>query len=146
MAGADPSLTATDLDIFAPGTPMAGATGMEITRGAMDLNTEQEDLAATGYKGGKILILVAPNVGIRANGRSAWFGWPRDATMGALHDSCFDAPDVAAQKQSCEAMQVEFWRNPPYAPMGVINEPAGFNKRITDVPEGWPRFPGLKKA
>jgi peptide/nickel transport system substrate-binding protein len=66
--------------------------------------------------------------------------------MEALYDSWFDAPDLAAQKQICEAMQVEFWRNPPYAPMGMINEPTAFNKRITDVPEGWPQFYGLKKT
>ena len=211
VAGAEPSLITTDVGIFAPGTPMASAVGVEITRGPKDPNKVKADLATAGYGGEKIVILAAttipiiwaeaqvasdllrrigfdtdlralewgavvqrrasqepvdkggwnifytylggfgnvspaPNVGIRGNGRAAWFGWPTDAKMEALYNSWFDAPDLAAQKQICEAMQVEFWRNPPYAPMGMINEPTAFNKRITDVPEGWPQFYGLKKT
>jgi peptide/nickel transport system substrate-binding protein len=53
----------------------------------------------------------------------------------ALRDSWFEAPDLSVRKMICEAMQVEFWRNPPYVPMGMINEPTAFDNRITDVPE-----------
>ena len=53
-----------------------------------------------------------------------WFGWPTDPKMEALCDSWFEAPDLAAQKQISEEMQVEFWQSPPYAPMGMyFNRP-----------------------
>jgi peptide/nickel transport system substrate-binding protein len=98
------------------------------------------------YLGGFGNVSPAPNIAIRGNGAAAWFGWPTDAKMEALYDSWFEAPDVAAQQKICEAMQVEFWQNPPYAPMGMYDQPTAFNKRITGVPEGWPQFYGLEKA
>jgi peptide/nickel transport system substrate-binding protein len=98
------------------------------------------------YLGGFGNVSPAPNIAIRGNGTAAWFGWPSDPKMEALWDSWFEAPDLAAQKKICEAMQVEFWQNPPYVPMGMYTQPTAFNKRITDVPEGWPQFYGLKKA
>jgi peptide/nickel transport system substrate-binding protein len=98
------------------------------------------------YLGGFGNVSPAPNIAIRGNGSSAWFGWPTDAKMEALYDSWFEAPDLAAQKKICDEMQVEFWLNPPYAPMGMYSQPTAFNKRITDVPEGWPQFYGLKKV
>lgn len=210
VAGAEPSLIKTDLGIFVPGTPMASTVGVEITRGPKDLAKIKAALAATGYKGEKIVILAAttiptiwaeaqvasdllsrigfnidlqalewgavvarrasrepidkggwnifytylggfgnvspaPNIAIRGNGAAAWFGWPTDPKMEALYDAWFEAPDLAAQKQICDQMQAEFWQNPPYAPMGMYSQPTAFNKRITDVPEGWPQFYGLKK-
>jgi peptide/nickel transport system substrate-binding protein len=97
------------------------------------------------YLGGFGNVSPAPNIAIRGNGAPAWFGWPTDPKMEALYDSWFEAPDLAAQKKICEEMQVEFWQNPPYAPMGMYDQPTAFNKRITDIPEGWPQFYGLKK-
>jgi peptide/nickel transport system substrate-binding protein len=98
------------------------------------------------YLGGFGNVSPAPNIAIRGNGTSAWFGWPTDPKMEALYDSWFEAPDVPAQKKICEAMQEEFWQNPPYVTLGMYDQPTAFNKRISDVPDGWPQFYGLKKA
>ena len=89
----------------------------------------------------------APNIAIRGTGTGAgtWFGWPTDPKMEALYDAWFEAPDLGAQKKICDEMQAEFWQNPSYAPMGMYEQPTAFNKRITDIPEGWPQFYGLKK-
>jgi peptide/nickel transport system substrate-binding protein len=97
------------------------------------------------YLGGFGNVSPAPDIAIRGNGTSAWFGWPTDPKMEALYDSWFEAPDVAAQKQIVDQMQAEFWQNPPYVPMGMYDQPTAFNKRITDIPDGWPQFYGLKK-
>ncbi len=97
------------------------------------------------YLGGFGNVSPAPDIPIRGNGAAAWFGWPTDPKMEALYDAWFEAPDIAAQKQIVDEMQTEFWQNPPYAPMGMYDQPTAFNKRITDVPEGWPQFYGLKK-
>jgi peptide/nickel transport system substrate-binding protein len=98
------------------------------------------------YLGGFGNVSPAPDIAIRGNGTSAWFGWPTNPKMEALYDAWFEAPDVAAQKKIVDDMQAVFWQDPPYAPMGMYDQPTAFNKRITDVPEGWPQFYGLKKA
>ena len=54
-------------------------------------------------------------------GNGSWFGWPNDPKMEALREAWFDAPDIAAQQKICEQMQVEFWLNPPYAPLGMYD-------------------------
>jgi peptide/nickel transport system substrate-binding protein len=97
------------------------------------------------YLGGFGNISPAPDIAIRGNGTSAWFGWPTNPKMEALYDAWFEAPDLAAQKQIVDQMQAVFWQDPPYAPMGMYDQPTAFNKRITDIPEGWPQFYGLKK-
>jgi len=98
------------------------------------------------YLGGFGNVSPAPDIAIRGNGTSAWFGWPTNPKMEALYDAWFEAPDVPAQKKIVDEMQALFWQDPPYAPMGMYDQPTAFNKRITDVPEGWPQFYGLKKA
>ena len=97
------------------------------------------------YLGGFGNVSPAPDIAIRGNGTSAWFGWPTNPKMEALYDAWFEAPDVAAQKKIVDEMQALFWQDPPYVPMGMYDQPTAFNKRITDIPEGWPQFYGLKK-
>jgi peptide/nickel transport system substrate-binding protein len=98
------------------------------------------------YLGGFGNISPAPNIGIRGNGTSAWFGWPTNDKIEALYSSWFDAPDQAAQQKICEAMQVAFWQNPTYAPLGMYDQPTAFHNYMRDVPDGWPQFYGLKKT
>ena len=75
----------------------------------------------------------------------SWFGWPTDPKMEELRDAWFDAPDVAAQKKICEQMQVEFWQSPPYAPLGMYDQPTAFHTYLQDMRDGWPQFYGVKK-
>ncbi len=51
------------------------------------------------YLGGFGNVSPAPNIAIRGNGTSAWFGWPTDPKMEALYNSWFEAPDVAGAKE-----------------------------------------------
>ena len=43
-------------------------------------------------------------------------------------------------------MQIAFWQNPTYAPLGMYDQPTAFHSYMRDVPEGWPQFYGLKKV
>jgi peptide/nickel transport system substrate-binding protein len=43
-------------------------------------------------------------------------------------------------------MQIAFWQDPTYAPLGMYEQPTAFRKYMRDIPEGWPQFYGLKKA
>lgn len=209
-AGADPTLIKTDVGIFVPGTPMASTVGVEATRGPKDIAKLKKDLAATSYKGEKIVILAAstlpniwaeaqvasdtltrigfnvdfqalewgtvvqrrasrepldkggwnifytylggfgnvspaPNIAIRGNGTAAWFGWPTNPKIEELYDAWFEAPDVPSQKKIIDQMQAAFWQDPPYAPLGMYDQPTAYRSSLTDVPDGWPQFYGLKK-
>ncbi len=98
------------------------------------------------YLGGFGNISPAPNLPIRSSGTNgSWFGWPTDPKMEELRAAWFDAPDLAAQKKICEEMQVEFWKSPPYAPLGMYDQPTAFHNYLTDVRDGWPQFYGVKK-
>jgi peptide/nickel transport system substrate-binding protein len=210
VAGAEPSLSKTDIGLFVPGTPMASSVGAEITRGPKDYAKLKQDLAAAGYGGEKIVVLAAsnysniwaeaqvatdtltkigfnvdfqaldwgtvvqrraskepvdkggwnifytylggfgnispaPNIAIRGNGTSAWFGWPTNSKLEELYSAWFEAPDPAAQQKICEAMQIAFWQDPTYAPLGMYDQPTAFKTYIKDVPDGWPQFYGVKK-
>jgi peptide/nickel transport system substrate-binding protein len=97
------------------------------------------------YLGGFGNVSPAPDISIRGNGTSAWFGWPTNPKMEALYDAWFEAPDLAAQKKIVDEMQTVFWQDPPYVPLGMYDQPTAFRTYITDVPDGWPQFYGLKK-
>ena len=97
------------------------------------------------WLGGFGNISPAPNISIRGNGLDAWFGWPNNEKIEKLYSAWFDAPNVASQHKICEAMQVAFWEDPTYAPLGMYDQPTAFHKYMRDVPEGWPQFYGLKK-
>jgi peptide/nickel transport system substrate-binding protein len=98
------------------------------------------------YLGGFGNITPAPAIPIQESGTNgSWFGWPTDPQMEELRAAWFDAPDVAAQKKICEQMQVEFWKSPPYAPLGMYVQPTAFHNYLTDVRDGWPQFYGVKK-
>jgi peptide/nickel transport system substrate-binding protein len=211
VSGAEPSLSKTDIGLFVPGTPMATAVGVDITRGPKDYSKLKQDLAAAGYNGEKVVVLAAstfptiwaeaqvatdmlskagfnidlqvmdwpsvvqrrasreppakggwnifytylggfgnispaPNISIRGNGTAAWFGWPTNDKIEELYSSWFEAPDIAAQQKICEAMQIAFWQNPTYAPLGMYDQPTAFQNYMHDIPDGWPQFYGLKKA
>jgi peptide/nickel transport system substrate-binding protein len=98
------------------------------------------------WLGGFGNISPAPNIAIRGNGAGAWFGWAKNEKIEQLWSAWFDAPDLASQKKLCEDMQVAFWENPSYAPLGMYDQPTAYHKYLHDVPDGWPQFYGLKKV
>jgi peptide/nickel transport system substrate-binding protein len=98
------------------------------------------------YLGGFGNISPAPNITFKSSGtKSNWFGWPTDPKMEELRAAWYDAPDVEAQKKLSEEMQVEFWKSPPYAPLGMYDQPTAFRSYIQDVHDGWPQFYGVRK-
>jgi peptide/nickel transport system substrate-binding protein len=98
------------------------------------------------YLGGFGNISPAPDIAIQSSGTAgSWFGWPNNPKMEALRAAWFDAADVAAQKKITEQMQIEFWQNPAYAPLGMFDQPTAFRNYLTDIRDGWPQFYGVKK-
>jgi peptide/nickel transport system substrate-binding protein len=97
------------------------------------------------FLGGFGNISPPPNIGIRANGKAAWFGWPTDAKIEEYYNAWFDAPDQIAQQKICSDLQSAFWQNPTFAPLGMYDQPTAFKNYVKNVPEGWPQFYGLTK-
>ena len=98
------------------------------------------------WLGGFGNISPAPNIAIRGNGAAAWFGWPTNDKIEQLYSEWFEASNVAEQHKICEAMQVAFWQDPTYAPLGAYDQPTAYHNYMRDVPDGWPQFYGLKKT
>jgi peptide/nickel transport system substrate-binding protein len=96
--------------------------------------------------GGMGNISPGPNIAIRASGADAWFGWPTDPKMEALRAAWFDAPDLETQQKICREMQVEFWQNPSYVPLGMYDQPTAFRSYLQDVRDGWPQFYGVRRV
>jgi peptide/nickel transport system substrate-binding protein len=98
------------------------------------------------FLGGTGNVSPASNIAIRSGGATAWFGWPTDPAMDALRAAWFDAPDLAAQKALCEKMQVRFWEDPPYAPLGTYFQPTAFRTSLKNVRDGFPLFFGVERS
>jgi peptide/nickel transport system substrate-binding protein len=88
----------------------------------------------------------AGQLGIRGNGKDAWFGWPDMPKMEALRAAWFRAPDLAAQKKICEQLQLEFFQEAPYLPLGAFYQPGAWNKSLSGFRIGFPQFYDVVKA
>ena len=55
---------------------------------------------------------------LRGNGADAWFGWPTAPRLEALRDDWFDAADLDAQKRIGRDIQMQFFQDVPYIPVG----------------------------
>lgn len=90
-------------------------------------------------------ITPAAAVALRADG-NGWYGWPTDPEMERLRAAWFDAPDLGAQQSIARDMQLQFWRNPSYAPLGMLYQPTAFRNGLTDIHEGLPQFYGVRRV
>jgi peptide/nickel transport system substrate-binding protein len=88
----------------------------------------------------------AGQLGIRGNGAGAWFGWPELPAMEKLREAWFDAPDLAAQRRICEQIQLQFWQEVPYIPLGCIYFPTVWHKGLIGMRIGFPQFYDLRWA
>jgi peptide/nickel transport system substrate-binding protein len=59
VAGSDPTMWHVPTGFFTPGTPMASDAGMDVLKGPRDYEKVKRNLAAAGYKGGRVVLLVA---------------------------------------------------------------------------------------
>ena len=97
------------------------------------------------YLGGTGNVTPAAAIALKSDG-SGWFGWPTDPVMEQARLSWFDAADLAQQQAAASAMQVEFFKNPPYAPLGMFFAPTAFYSYLKDIPEGFPQFYRVRRA
>jgi peptide/nickel transport system substrate-binding protein len=82
----------------------------------------------------------AGQLGIRGNGDQAWFGWPKAPKLEEARDAWFAAPDLAAQKAACERLQLQFWQDVPYLPLGALYPTTAYRRGVTGMRSGFPQF------
>jgi peptide/nickel transport system substrate-binding protein len=84
---------------------------------------------------------------LRGNGLKAWYGWPTDPLLDTLADDWFRAPDLAAQKQAAQQMQVEAFKSVPYIPLGQWAQPTAFRADLTGfLHSANPLFWGVRRT
>jgi peptide/nickel transport system substrate-binding protein len=59
VAGSDPAMWRAPTGFFTPDTPMASDAGMDVLKGPRDYAKVKRDLLAAGYKGERVVLLVA---------------------------------------------------------------------------------------
>jgi peptide/nickel transport system substrate-binding protein len=103
------------------------------------------NLFCTGFSG---LDFASPasHLGLRGNGKNAWFGWPTMPKMEELREAWFNAEDAAAQESVGEAIQRQAFEDVPYYPLGLAQSPTAFQKDITGVPEGFVLFWNVRRT
>ena len=99
----------------------------------------------SGFSAAGLLDPVA-NLGLRANGSRAWFGWPTSPPLEQLRQDWMAAPDVAAQQAVARQIQAQFWQDLPYLPLGEYYRIIAHRKDLVDIPTGLSTFTGVRRV
>ena len=87
----------------------------------------------------------AANLMLRANGASAWFGWPEDREIETLRDQWFAASDLEAQKRIAVALQTRAFETVPYVPLGQYFQPTAYRTSLRDMTGSFATFWNVRK-
>ncbi|WP_159992733.1 ABC transporter substrate-binding protein [Roseomonas sp. 18066] len=67
---------------------------------------------------------------VRANGATAWFGWPEDPTLEGLRDQWLATADTDRQKSIAAEMEKRAFETVPYVPGGLVEQPMAFRNNL----------------
>jgi peptide/nickel transport system substrate-binding protein len=82
-------------------------------------------------------VFLPAQIAIRS-GPNAWFGWPDAPKLEALREEWLNATTPEEQKRLAVEIQLQFFRDVTYVPLGQFFQPAAFSKRLADIQPGWP--------
>ncbi len=82
-------------------------------------------------------VFMPAQIAIRS-GPNAWFGWPDAPKLEALREDWLNAATPAEQKRLAAEIQLQFFREVTYVPLGQFYQPAAYSKRLADIQPGWP--------
>jgi peptide/nickel transport system substrate-binding protein len=89
----------------------------------------------------------AANIGIRANGDQAWFGWPKSEAVEAEVTSWFEAKTLDEEKAAVRRLNKAAFDHVVYAPTGFFMIYQAWRKNVTGVVKGpLPFFWGVSKT
>ena len=90
---------------------------------------------------------IAGNVGVRANGEKAWFGWPSNADVEKGVDAWCAASDLEGEKAAIAGVNKAAMDHVCYIPTGFFYTYQAWRKNITGIVSGpLPWFAGVKKT
>jgi peptide/nickel transport system substrate-binding protein len=88
----------------------------------------------------------ATNLGLRANGQQAWFGWPDSPKLEALRNQWLDATDLETQKEIAAEIQTQAFVDVPYYPLGMAYGPTAYRADLTGILRGFPIFWNIRRT
>jgi peptide/nickel transport system substrate-binding protein len=86
------------------------------------------------------------NAAMTSTGPAGYPGWMTAPRIDELRQAWLDAPDLESERRVCRELQMQFWRDVPYIPMGEWIQHTCYSRAITDVPMGFPLFYGVRPA
>ncbi len=139
------------------GADMLRRIGMTVDYQAMDWGTlltrrAKKDPVAQGgwslfftFSGGVDQMTPATQLMMRGNGANAWFGWPDDPKLEELRTAWFAAPDLPAQKQVAEQLQLRVFETVPFVPLGQYFQPTAYRSNLSGLLSGFATFWNVQK-
>ncbi len=89
----------------------------------------------------------ATNIGLRADGRPAWPGWPSDAKLQSLRRDFLAAPTDMAKRALASQIEQEAFASVPYIPLGMIRQPSVYRNVLSGlITIGVPLFWNIQKT
>ena len=88
------------------------------------------------YTVGFDLLTPGTNLSLNAIGRAGFVGWPTNAKLTTLRNQWLDAGDLSEQQRICREIQAEFWKDPPYFPLGQFFQATAYRNTISQIPRG----------
>ncbi|MBV9357607.1 MAG: ABC transporter substrate-binding protein, partial [Chloroflexi bacterium] len=88
----------------------------------------------------------ATNLGLRANGQQAWFGWPNSPKLEALRNQWMDTADPVTQKAVAAEIQMQAFVDVPYYPLGMRYSPSAYRADLTGILRGFPIFWNIRRT
>lgn len=127
--------------------------GMNVDYVSMDMGTlvqrraKQEPPGQGGWNAfvttyeGLTMADPATNVGLRGNGRDAWFGWPTSPDLESLRERWLDTADMAEQQAIARDIQATAFRDVPFIPLGQIFNSTAIRQGLEGIiPSPFPIF------
>lgn len=86
------------------------------------------------------------HLGLRGNGRNAWFGWPTAPKLEALRLAWIQTVDPLEQRRLAVALQQQFWLDVPEIPLGALYLSTAHRRGLVGMRSGFPQFYDLRWA
>jgi peptide/nickel transport system substrate-binding protein len=87
------------------------------------------------------------NPALRADGKSAYDGWPDSLRIEELRRAWLDAGDLAEQRRIAAELQMQVWQDLPFIPMGEYWQTTAYRRGLTGIIPGcFTVFYNVKRA
>ncbi len=146
--GTDETLWRDKVGIFCPDTPLANDAGMEVLTSKRDLAKVKRDVAASGYKGEKVVVLLPSDIPWSKAAAEITTDWLRKVGVNA-EEQAMDWATLVQRRAKTEPVEQGGWSifHTGWSGLDMIN-PAGHvflrgNGKAATV--GWPSSPRIEE-